>query len=255
MKYSLINLFPNDQNQIKVGVGYYNQQLIEYLIKYYKHECIPENKIEKDTIILISMFTLDSLPHLKKVRQKYPDHTIITGGQFAFNYPACLIYADYCVIGEGFEFFQCNSLEEIKALDCVTWKEKDKMIIPSSKIEWQIVPVCKIGNKGYMYWKGVGCRNKCGFCFPSWTRNRQENDERRIRAASAEIAKKHSYLTLISNEYDEDFTVKVKDMMVKQYVKIPMKFGNPLLIRMGVEFPTPELRKRYGKPFSDEDLY
>lgn len=76
-----------------------------------------------------------------------------------------------------------------------------------------------------------------------------------VDAVSTEIKKRGSSLMLISNEYDEDVEVKVKDMMLKQFLKIKLPPKNPKLIRLGIEFATEELRKKYGKPFSNDDFY
>ena len=255
MKYCLISLFPKDKAQESIGVGYYTQQLLFFLLKVYKHDIIQEEHIKEDTIILVSICTLDSIPYLRTVRAKYPNNTIITGGQFAFNFPVLLIYSDICIVGEGFEALKCQSLKEIKALKCATWKGKLDIVIPSDFIDWKLVPACQTKMGIYYYWKGVGCRNKCGFCFTSWVKNRQVNDDRRVKAAAAEVKKKGSGLILISNEYDEDVEVKVKDMMLKQYLNVKLPAGNPKLIRLGIEFATESIRKKYGKPFTNEQFY
>lgn len=255
MKYSLINLFPKDRAQQAVGVGYYTQQMIEHLVKVYGHELIPEEKIDGSTILLVSICTNESIPVLRNVRKKYPDNLIITGGQYAFMFPVCLIYSDYCVVGEGFEALRCKSLEEMKKLKCVAWRGKQELIEPSTFIDWKLVPACQTKQGVYYYWKGTGCRNKCAFCFTSWTKNLQVNDDRRVRAVETAVKKKGSGLILVSNEYDEDVTVKVKDMMLKQFLKTKLPPKMPKLIRLGIEFPTYELRKKYGKAFTDEEFY
>jgi len=255
MKYCLINLFPKDRGQEVIGVGYYTHQMLEFLVKAYMHEPIAVEDIDGDTIILVSICTLDSIPPLKKIRAKYPDNLIITGGQFAFNFPTLLIYSDLCVVGEGFEALKCKSLKELKALKCVAWKGKEELIEPSAFIDWKYVPACQTKQGIYYYWKGVGCRNKCGFCFTSWTKKHQENDQRRVKAAAAAVKKKGSGLILISNEYDDDVAVKVKDMMLKQFMETKLPAGNPKLIRLGIEFATEEIRKKYGKPFTNEVFY
>jgi hypothetical protein len=248
-------MYPKDRAQESIGVGYYTLQMLEFLIRANKHELIEVSAIDKKTIILVSICTLDSIPVLRTIRKKHPENIIITGGQFAFNFPVCLIYSDYCNVGEGFEFLRCKSLDEAKKLKCFTWKGKGEIVEPSSLIDWPMVPACQTKQGIYYYWKGVGCRNKCGFCFTSWTKNRQENDQRRVQGVANMVKSKGSGLILISNEYDDDTEVKVKDMMLKQFLKIPLKEGNPKLIRLGIEFPTEEARKKYGKPFTNDEFY
>jgi|GEM_PF-2439443 len=255
MKYHLVNLFPKDKAQESIGVGYYTFQMLEHLLKINRHELIPDDKIDGDTIILVSVTTLDSIPYLRKVRQKYPENIIITGGQFAFNFPVCLIYSDYCNVGEAFEFIQCKSIEEIKQLKCIAYHGKQELIEPSGRIDWKLVPACQTKKGIFYYWKGVGCRNKCGFCFTSWTKQQQENDTRRVQSVANDIKKRGAGLILISNEYDEDIEVKVKDMMLKQFLRTKLYSGNPKLIRLGVEFATEEMRKKYGKAFTNHEFY
>ena len=136
-------MFPKDPEQERSGVNYYTIQLIRHLVVIYGHTLVDEIAIDKNTIILVSVCTLDSIPVLRKIRSKYPNNTIITGGQFAFNFPVCLIYSDVCVVGEGFEALRCKSLDELKALPCATWKGKGEIVIPSSFIDWKLVPACQ----------------------------------------------------------------------------------------------------------------
>ncbi len=230
---------------------HYTFSLLERLAKLNRHDVTPDPA--RAEMILVSLCDVTGLADLEKIRHYHPDQRIAVGGHFAFYYKACAIFADIVNVGQGFEFFKCKNESEMRNLDCVYYRGKPGTLTPSTLIEWEKCHVVQVNTRTFYYWGGTGCKNKCRFCFTSWTNKHQKNNEMRIKRATASVKGK-GFLTVISNEYGEDYRyTPVKDMMLKDFIKL--KSCKTRLVRMGLEFATPENRKKYGKPFPDEDFY
>lgn len=244
MKYSL-NINREGTNK------FYTQFLLERLIKVNRHKIT--SNIEAD-FILVSICDITELKLLKEIRETYQRKKIIVGGHVAVFFKALLIFADYVNVGQGFEFFKCQSEEEIKQLDCIYYNGKNKIIKPSNFIEWGKCPVVQSSKKGYLYLSGIGCKNKCQFCLTSWTNKQNNNSLIRINKAFNLIEKKKARLKLIENEglKTSDKKEFVKDMLLVDFVKA--NNINAIEIRIGVEFAKEETRKITGKYFSNKQF-
>ena len=55
-----------------------------------------------------------------------------------------------------------------------------------------------------------------------------------------------------SNEYENDPGASTFDMLIKDYVSVPVRAN---VVRCGVEFATEGSRKTNGKPMTDNDLF
>lgn len=145
----------------------------------------------------------------------------------------------------------CRTVDELlSSTHCYTGG--DELPVASARIDWARVPVAQIDRKKCYYWGGNGCKNKCRFCFTSWTRPHDVNSPSRIRRAQQMCGKRGLHLMVTSNEYENDPGAKTFDMLLRDYVKTPVKAN---VVRCGVEFATEASRKRNGKPMSDNDIF
>lgn len=249
MKYHLVE----DRRNVHFTYG-----LIRHLCDYYGHSLMA--RPEDADMILVSLCDVTLFPDLAKIRSQHPRAKIAVGGHFAFFFKACALFADYVCVGQGFEFFACQSEEEIRSLPCVYYHGRDTKanpIVANQKILWRLCPVIQVSTKSFYYFAGVGCKNKCRFCFTSWTHRHELNNPALVRNAGKMIGSKGN-LTLISNEYADDFgignnKVRVRDVMLRDFLKERRKTVQ--LVRVGLEFATEASRRRLGKPFSDDELF
>lgn len=247
MKYHLI--------EQKLNI-HYTFGLLRTIITHHGHELV-DTPADAD-MVLVSLCDVTCLYELEKIRRQHPKAKIVVGGHFGYYFKACAIFADYVCVGQGFDFFACQTEEEIRALPCVYYPGKDTKatpIVANQHIDWPLCPVIQTSTKAFFYMAGVGCKNKCRFCFTSWTHKHETNEVWRIQKAARAIGTR-GILTLVSNEYGSDFRtgkIRVRDAMLRDFIKETEK--NVRLVRMGLEFATEANRKKYGKPFTDEELF
>jgi len=229
----------------------YTFAVLKKLIRVHGHELI-EDRDQAD-MILVTICDIDEIQLLIRARRENKEgKPIAVGGHVCFNYKVVALFADLVNVGHGFEFFKCQTVEEMKALPCVYYPGKPGKITPSELMEWHLLPLVQKSKKTYYYMAGVGCKNKCAFCYTSWTNRLQKNSEIRVQKAYHSIPKGAS-LMIIANEYDGTHVkVPVKDMLLKDFIKLTSKTAN--IVKMGLEFATPETRKRVGKFFTDEEF-
>lgn len=176
---------------------------------------------------------------------------LLVGGSFAFNFWAVKLWADGVWVGEVYEMAECKTLNEILASPhCYTGG--DVLPVSSLRIDWEKVPIAQIKKGSCYYWGGTGCKNKCRFCFTSWTHAHSVNTRERIQRAREICKARGVSLMISSNEYDNDPGAKTFDMLLKDYVKTPVAAN---MVRCGVEFATDETRCRMGKPVTFEDMF
>ena len=200
--------------------------------------------------VLFSICDATEFRKLARCRKEHRGKPLIVGGAFAFNFWACKLYADGVWVGEVYDMAACKTVDEIlESPHCYTG---DGLPTASQRVEWPAVPVAQIDPKKAYYWGGNGCKNKCWFCFTSWTRPHNVNSRFRIQKAIDMCRKRKIHLMVTSNEYENDPGAKTFDMMLKDYVREPVKAN---LVRCGVEFATEKSRRKYGKPISNNDLF
>lgn len=248
MKYNLLISWKNRGSN-----KFYTEQTLLHLMRLNGHEYVDA---EEADFILVSMCDITEIGRLKRAREMFLDKKIIIGGHPAVFFKLMVLFADYVVVGQAFEFFRCQTEDEIKNLPCVYYEGKSDVIIPSTFIDWVKVPIIQVAPKTYYYWAGVGCKNMCAFCLTAWTNRPQANSRFRVERAYKEIKeKKKSYLKLIENEgttTDAYVAERVKDMTLRGFLKTP----NPRtkIIRIGLEFATEKNRRKTGKFFTDEEF-
>lgn len=232
------------------GNNYYTYAVLEKLIRMNGHTLAADPGAAEN--ILVSLCDVTQVPILEKVRKEHPLKTIICGGHFAINYKVCSLFADLVNIGQRFELFKCKTFDEMAALPCTYYKGKAGILKPSILIEWSALPVVQTSKKMFYYLGGVGCKNKCQFCLTSWINKHQVNSEIRIQKAERLITA-GARLNVIANEYQGALKFSpVKDMMLRDFLRCTKKTTR--LIRIGLEFCLEENRKKFGKPFTDDEF-
>jgi hypothetical protein len=231
------------------GIIQYTYYVLKYLVELNGHEISSINNCD---FILFSICDVSQIISLKYIKKMHKNKKIIIGGHFAIFFKLCILFSDYVNVGQGFEFFKCQTEEEIKGLRCIYYEGCNKIIEPSILIEWDKIPLCKITKNGYYYWNSVGCKNKCKFCLTSWINKYQQNNKDRIKYIKRENERKN--INYISNENDNLIEIKEqrKSIMLKDFLNIKKHFCN--YYRVGLEFALEENRKEQGKYFTDEML-
>lgn len=236
------------------GTKEYTYRVLESIVKDSEHELVPKVRSDRADAVLVSLCDVNDISDLKRTREEFPNTYIIAGGHFGVYWKLVGLFADLVNVGQGFELFECSTFEEMEALNC-TYTGCEDQIVPSTKIDWNVVPVGRSSKKVYYYWAATGCRHKCGFCLTSWTHKHQLNNEFRIKKAEAAIPD-NTFLRLVSNEYSEPISNStVRDVMLTDFLDMTKVGSSYNLLRMGVEFATEGLRDKYAKGFTDEQFY
>ncbi len=209
------------------------------------------NDIDGCDFVAFSICDVTEYPALVRLRAK-TKKPIVVGGSFAFNFWSAKIYSDAVWVGEIYDFAKLKSVDEILgSKHCFTG---GPLPTASMRIDWPAVPIAQIKKTMCYYWGGVGCKNKCKFCFTSWTHKHEVNSPERIEAAKRICAKRKVGLMISSNEYENATGGKTMDMMMKDYIATAVP-KTCLMVRVGVEFATESARAEMGKPLSKNDLY
>ncbi len=237
MKYALFYQQTKDIVEYTISV-------LRALIKKYGHTETTPNDAD---VILISVCDINQILFVEKIRKQYSDKKICVGGHAAIYWKLFSLFADYINIGQGFEFFKAQTLQEIESLPCV-WVNGKKELSSSTLIDWSIVPCANVTTGQYYYWGAVGCKNRCKFCLTSWTNPHQQNDQRRIES----IRQKIKNVTIVTNDSDAVGKRMTQSIMLKDFLKANLK--KYAVYRLGVEFATEDNRKKYGKPFTDDQF-
>jgi len=210
---------------------------------------ITENINDADAVLYSCCDVMD-LKGLRKLR-KETSKPIIAGGAYAFNYWSLKLYCDLVWIGEIYEMAELKTLEDINdSPHCYNGTEKD--LYAAQLIKWDRVPITQIKKTSAYYWGGVGCSHKCSFCFTSWTHKHETNNKAYIEKARRICQAKKINLMVVSNEYDYDSKTKTKDMLLTNYLRIPVT-GN--FVRCGIEFADEQTRKAKAKAITDKEIF
>lgn len=239
MKYAL--LFPQTSDIVE-----YTVSVLRHLAQINGHSLTTPSEAD---ILAVSVCDVSQVAFVEKVRVQYPHKVIIVGGHAAIYYRLFGLFADLVNIGQGFEAFACQTIQALRELPCVwTSKKAGSQIISSRYIDWAVVPVANVTNRQRYYWGATGCKNKCAFCCTSWTNPHQQNSQSRV----AHVLAKYPNTTIVTNDSDNIPSRMTQSIMLIDFLKKPLKkYG---VYRMGIEFATEATRRRYGKPFSDNQF-
>lgn len=231
----------------------YTYELLKYIAIKYGHQIV-DTAIDAD-ITAISLSSCSEIDTLRVFRNKNKKCKIIVGGQICNSPGAVLRYADYLNLGQGYEFFEkCKNISDIDKQEFIVTKEK-KAGIFSHYINWDLIPLIQIAKNSYSILYSVGCRRKCNFCLTSHINKYQVNpNKNKIYIARKIIKNKQLYL--ICNDFDGKVKIKrkVSDVRVKKYIENPNFYNGIQLLRLGIESPFSETRKKLGKYIDDDEL-
>lgn len=210
------------------------------------------DNINECDAVLCSLCDVTEYKYLVRLR-KLTDKPIIVGGAFAFNYWSAILYSNAVWIGEAFDFADCKTLGDVyDSAHCYTGAST-KSLVASQRVDWGVIPVCQIAPGKCYYLGGVGCKNKCRFCFTSWTHQHAINSQQRILAARRVAKDQKMHLMVVSNEYDAgDVGGTTRDMLLTDYISEPVRGAS--FVRCGIEFATDDSRKRNGKAITDAQI-
>lgn len=244
-----IYFYQNNKKKITT----YTHELLKHLAAKNGHGVVSSPELaDVSGISLTSFFEIDEL---RKFRAANPKGKIIAGGHACNNPSALLRYADYVCLGQAFEFFaECRKIEDADDRPYIVHKKKLSGTY-SDHIDWNLVPCVKIGKNSYSYLYSMGCRNKCKFCLTSWVNKYQVNPHKsKIRRLAEKVGSKQFYL--VTNDFDSGVEVSrsVSDARLKEYLSSPDKYDGIGLLRLGVESPSEETRKKLSKPIKADHL-
>jgi len=178
----------------------------------------------------------------------------LMGGAEAYCGATYLAWADYICIGEGYNVIRELATSGLDALgmdNILSIHDPDAEIEPDYYIPWGQLPVIQTTEKGCYYLAGRGCRNKCKFCYTSWTLPHSVVPEQIRLRAEAKLPK-NKHILYVTND-DGGLARYSGSTTVKQFLT-EHRSQWPRLLRLGIEGITEERRKALNKPVSDEDL-
>lgn len=213
------------------------------------HELTPH--VDAADVVLFSICDAVEYRQLMAMSKRAGKKPLIVGGSFCFNFWSVKLWCDGVWVGEVYDMADCRTVDEIlESEHCYTGGVE--LPKASTRIDWDKVPIAQIEARKCYYWGGVGCKNKCKCCYTSWTHAHQVNSKARIEQARKICKAKGIHLMVSSNEYDNSPGLSTFDMMLKDYVRTPVKCN---MVRCGIEFATEETRARMGKPVSKDDMF
>lgn len=229
--------------------------LLKYLLRKY-NVGIVMNPDEAD-FIFVSMNDMAYFSVLRSAYKKFKGiKPIVVGGDVA-KLDFVLIYADYAVRGEAYnfirEFSKLDKIEDIENIENVTSKNKKGIV--DYRIDYELNPIIKSTKKVYYYYGGKGCTAQCKFCFYSHVNKYSKVGKDYIIRAIKTIpnnARLHVTSAFFPYPDMEDKYLKklgMIDLRINQYIKrhYPSRtFG------IGIEFFSEEMRKYMRKPIKNE---
>jgi hypothetical protein len=209
-------------------------------------------------IVFFSAYDYQDAQRLKGVKKRAKNKPVIMGGPQGFFGEPYLAWADYVVVGEGFDFIMTLGKEGFEPainLPCVL--SKNKNAIASYRLPYKVMPMYRKTLRMYYYMGGRGCKNKCKFCTTGWTYPHSVNPY--IPGAIKKILfMGGTNLTLVINDFsDLPPITEIKcsqSIRLMEYLKRPDTFQKAMSLKFGVEGWTEEDRRRLGKPIPDEAI-
>lgn len=235
-----------------------------YTVSALKHFCkmhgVPVVEDLKDAeFIWFSNCDPDDLKTLKEVREEYPEKPIIMGGFESYFGIPYLAWADYIVVGEGYNFIKQFSEDWEKALEMDNiLTDIGQEVEPDYYVPWTKFPLVKIpGRNKYYYLAGKGCRRNCSFCATSSIQPHQEAPKTLIKRVLKNVEKqKWGKINLITNDSSRVYkskAINAQSVRVEDYLKDPTRYKSNML-HFGIEGWTEEVRRGWKKPLKNSDI-
>ena len=249
----------------------YSTRVLEQLIKINGLELVPDPK-DPDSVDVFLCSNHDpsaeQIAYVRKARKLANKGTkgqvVIAGGFEAFGGEYLLNYADYLVVGEGFNFFErlgkCRNTDEVRELADLPycWTKEKKRVEPSTDVYYDQLPLAKTGEKTYYYLAGRGCTYKCAFCETGFAYPASHTPENMIEKALTyvETHTKGGRITFVTNDsvelHRQSPNTNALSMRVMDYVRQGENYHQASFIHFGIEGWTEEQRKWFAKPIPDE---
>jgi hypothetical protein len=208
-------------------------------------------EIEPDCdAVLFSACDVTDMMDLIKLR-KQTGKLIILGGQYAYNYWSAGLYADIVWLGHVFDFAELRTIDDIVAHQSA-YTGDDSHLVSSQRVDYGKIALMQTAPEKSSYLGGVGCQNRCAFCFTAWVNKHTENSQGKINAAIVAAKSKKLHLMVVSNSYTDNPELKTKDMLIRDYLKTSVS-GN--VVRLGIEFATEETRRKMHKPITRDEIF
>lgn len=214
---------------------------------------------ENADAIFVSVTDVTYFQVLHQAHKKYKGRIPIVAGGDMTKLDFIQNYADYTVLGEGYNFIE--SLGKMKnihdIIDLPNVRTPNKQGIIDNDIKWMENPIIKASSKVFYYYGGKGCPQKCKFCYYSHVNGYSQVDESKIVRALKSIPKGGKlYVTSAYFPYP-----KMADELLQKLGMIDLKIGmyNKKVypsrsFRVGIEFFDAETRKLMGKPIPDRQI-
>jgi radical SAM superfamily enzyme YgiQ (UPF0313 family) len=218
--------------------------------------CVVSDPKDAD-LFLVSVDDPSDLPLVKRARKIAGDKPLIAGGFECYAGEYLLAYCDALNVGEGFEFFEAlgkvDRIEDLYNAPYILTKDKAR-VIPSTRIDNEILPLVRLAERHWYYLAGKGCIGKCAFCMTSFTQPYWNNDTERIKLAYSTVkARKHNVTFITNDSRPIPFGGVSQSVRVVDYLKNPVKYKSQIL-HFGIEGFTEERRRWLGKPIKDADI-
>lgn len=225
------------------GIDSYTRSWLTYMAQW--------SGMDKEDVELISICDVDDINLLFKPKTR---PIRIIGGSDAFNDMLYMPFADALCIGEGFEFFRdyrrFGSLEKVFEQPYMLTPDKEE-VISSTYVDWKLAPPIRTGKHKVMILGGRGCKNKCKFCYTSWTTKYQQAEQQTTKINGMVV-------NVITNDSEGDVIdqkVAVRSITVKRYLAMTKaEAKNCRFYRFGLESFTEQGRAFFNKPISSEEL-
>jgi hypothetical protein len=235
----------------KFGASY-TDALLRRLCRISGINIISDNDAD---VFFVSMCDPSDLHVLIDARKLAGDRLVIVGGFESYFATPLMAWADYAVVGEGFDFFNAiKNSKDWKSLSCVL--QKGGKAEASYNTEWNLLPIVKTGKKKMYYLAGRGCHNKCLFCATSWVQPFRQQSVDNLKIAARQAQKAKCGMTFICNDsrgIPRFKNVNAASVTIRDYLRNPKEYKS-LMLHFGVEGWTEAERVAYGKPVSDDDI-
>ena len=237
----------------------YTYTMLEFLLKRHGIEIAAD--IPTADIVLASACDVASYRLVKDARKAAGDKPIFMGGCESFTGTSWLAWADYVWVGEGFEFFEVlkgGAWADLINHRSIISKEK-RTAVPSTKINWEEIPLMKGGKNTYYIMMSRGCKRKCKFCYVSWANLHQlapppfqhhvlDSIKQLPKGASVHYIS-NDHTGLLMNE-----RVKCPSVRAVDFLKQWENFKHIKFAHFGIERFSEWGRREWGKPISNADL-
>jgi len=234
-----------------------------YTVATIRHFCalcgvaVVDDVAEAD-VLWVSLCDPSDLPVLRRARKIAESRPVVMGGFESYFGEPYLAWADYVVVGEGWEFISAWGRDPAAALGLPCVLSADADATPSYTLPFERCPVVRMpgGRKRGRYYSLAtkGCKQRCAFCATSWAMPYQQSSH--VRAVGQHIASLGGQVTFISNDdcgHLPGVRVPARSARVRDYLRAPAKFKAGM-VHFGVEGWTADACRWLGKPLPDEAL-